>query len=104
MGPRSARERGTETRGAVLSRPQSPRGSSRRGFLPRREVSLCAFGLGTEGKADYREVVVAGGEVLHLPSELPHSCRALEDTLILDLFSPPSATTGVDRMPAGAGA
>lgn len=60
----------------------------------------CVFGLGTEG-ADHREVEVAGGEVLQLPSNLPHSCRALEDTLILDLFSPPSATTGVDRAPAG---
>jgi len=61
----------------------------------------CLFGLGTEGGADFREVEVAGGEVLHLPSNLPHSCRALEDTRILDLFSPPSATTGVDRAPRG---
>jgi unsaturated pyranuronate lyase len=61
----------------------------------------CLFGLGLEGTAAHRLVEVVGGEVLHLPSDLPHSCRALEDTLILDLFSPPSATTGVDRPAAG---
>lgn len=62
----------------------------------------CLFGLGAQGSDTYREVEVCGGEVLHLPSNLPHSCRALEATLILDLFSPPSATTGVDRPAADA--
>lgn len=40
---------------------------------------------------------VRGGEVLHLPSNVPHSVVAMEETLVLDLFSPPSATTGIDR-------
>ena len=36
-----------------------------------------------------REVIVRAGEVLHLPSNVPHEARALEDTLDVDIFSPP---------------
>ena len=36
-----------------------------------------------------REVVVRAGEVLHIPSNVPHEARALEDTLDVDVFSPP---------------
>ncbi len=57
----------------------------------------CLFGLGREGSSDHRELEVGPGEVLELPSNLPHSCRALEETHILDLFSPVSQTTGVDQ-------
>ena len=42
------------------------------------------------------DLVVVGGEVLHLPANVPHSAEALEDSVLFDLFSPPSATTGVD--------
>jgi quercetin dioxygenase-like cupin family protein len=52
--------------------------------------------VGAEGTPDHRTVEVNSGEVLHLPSNVPHSCRALEDTEILDLFSPISERTGVD--------
>jgi quercetin dioxygenase-like cupin family protein len=39
---------------------------------------------------DESEVVdVAAGEVLHLPSNLPHKAEALETTLDVDIFSPP---------------
>ena len=39
---------------------------------------------------DQREnVVVHAGEVLHIPSNLPHQAEALEDTLDVDVFSPP---------------
>ena len=34
-------------------------------------------------------VVVRAGEVLHIPSNVPHSAEALEDTLDLDVFVPP---------------
>jgi len=34
------------------------------------------------------EVVVRAGEVLHIPSNVPHRAVALEDTLDLDIFSP----------------
>ena len=39
---------------------------------------------------DESEVVdVAAGEVLHIPSGLPHKAEALETTLDVDVFSPP---------------
>ena len=39
---------------------------------------------------DQKEVVdVHGGEVLVLPSHVPHKAEALEDTLDVDVFSPP---------------
>ncbi len=54
------------------------------------------FKLGSaEGPRD--ELIVRGGEVLHLPPQVPHEAEALEDTVVLDVFSPPSATTGIDR-------
>lgn len=34
------------------------------------------------------EVVVREGEILHIPSNIPHRAVALEDTLDLDVFSP----------------
>jgi quercetin dioxygenase-like cupin family protein len=35
-----------------------------------------------------KEIVVAKGEVLRIPSNVPHRAVALEDTLDLDIFSP----------------
>lgn len=35
-----------------------------------------------------RQVIVRAGEVLHIPSNVPHRAVALEDTLDLDIFSP----------------
>jgi quercetin dioxygenase-like cupin family protein len=35
------------------------------------------------------EIIVRAGEVLHIPSNVPHEARALEDTLDVDVFSPP---------------
>ena len=43
------------------------------------------FRLGEDGS---EEVVVGAGEVLHIPSNVPHSAEALEDTLDVDIFSP----------------
>ena len=54
------------------------------------------FGVGDEGSADRYSVTVKAGEVLHLPSHAPHSADAVVDSLVLDVFSPPSATTGID--------
>lgn len=54
------------------------------------------FGLGKEGTSEYREVTAVAGDVLHLPSNLPHSAEVIESALILDLFSPPCQNTGVD--------
>jgi quercetin dioxygenase-like cupin family protein len=55
------------------------------------------FGLGESGGADHRIVEVKAGEVLHLPPHVHHSAHALEDSLVLDIFSPPSQMTGVDE-------
>jgi quercetin dioxygenase-like cupin family protein len=38
---------------------------------------------------DGKEIVVHAGEVLCIPSNLPHEAWALEDTLDLDVFHPP---------------
>jgi quercetin dioxygenase-like cupin family protein len=37
---------------------------------------------------DGKTVVVKAGEVLRIPSHMPHEAVALEDTLDLDIFSP----------------
>jgi quercetin dioxygenase-like cupin family protein len=41
------------------------------------------------GEDESEEVVVRAGEVLTIPSNLPHKALALEDTLDVDVFSPP---------------
>ena len=41
------------------------------------------------GEDEKEEVVVRAGEVLTIPSNLPHKALALEDTLDVDVFSPP---------------
>ena len=41
------------------------------------------------GEGDGEEVVVRAGEVLCIPSNVPHQAEALEDTLDVDIFSPP---------------
>ena len=37
---------------------------------------------------DGQEIVVSAGQVLRIPSHMPHAAVALEDTLDLDIFSP----------------
>lgn len=44
------------------------------------------FWIGEDGA---EEVVVRAGEVLHIPSLVWHKAEALEDTLDVDIFSPP---------------
>lgn len=46
------------------------------------------FFLGEDGA---ETLVVAAGEVLHIPSMVWHRAEALEDTLDVDIFSPPRA-------------
>lgn len=46
------------------------------------------FFLGEDGS---EEVTVNSGEVLHIPSMVWHRAEALEDTLDMDIFSPPRA-------------
>jgi len=44
------------------------------------------FWIGEDGA---EEIVVRVGEVLHIPSHVPHKAEALADTLDVDIFSPP---------------
>ncbi len=37
---------------------------------------------------DDGEVVVRAGEIIYIPSHVPHAAEALEDTVDLDVFSP----------------
>lgn len=41
------------------------------------------------GDADEREITVHAGEVIVIPPHVPHRALALEDTLDVDVFSPP---------------
>lgn len=50
-----------------------------------------------------RVITARSGEVMHLPSNIPHAAKAHEDTVVLDIFSPPSETTGIDRQSRLAG-
>jgi len=54
------------------------------------------WGLGEPGTPERREFEMGGGEVLHLPSNLPHQIEALEESQILDMLSPPGPM-GVDQ-------
>jgi quercetin dioxygenase-like cupin family protein len=40
---------------------------------------------------DGKEIVAHAGEVLCIPSNMPHKAEALEDTVDLDIFNPPRA-------------
>jgi quercetin dioxygenase-like cupin family protein len=44
------------------------------------------FWIGEDGT---REITVSAGEVLLIPSNVPHKAEALEETLDVDVFSPP---------------
>jgi quercetin dioxygenase-like cupin family protein len=43
------------------------------------------------GDAGTDEITIRAGEVLHIPSNVWHKAEALEDTLDVDIFSPPRA-------------
>ena len=44
------------------------------------------FWIGENGE---EEVIVRAGEVLHIPSNVPHKAEAIVDTLDVDVFNPP---------------
>ena len=41
------------------------------------------------GDEESEPIDIGPGEVLHIPSHVPHKAEALEDTLDVDVFSPP---------------
>lgn len=45
--------------------------------------------VGAEGSAGQRRYDLRAGEVLVIPSNVPHRAEALEDTLDVDVFCPP---------------
>lgn len=47
------------------------------------------FWIGDEDEEGYEERVVSAGEVMYIPSNVPHKAEALEDTFDVDVFSPP---------------
>jgi quercetin dioxygenase-like cupin family protein len=53
------------------------------------------FWIGEEEGGE--EMVLGPGEVIHFPSNVFHGAEALEDTRVIDVFSPPSAHTGLDQ-------
>jgi quercetin dioxygenase-like cupin family protein len=42
-------------------------------------------------RVDGREITVHAGEVLCIPAHMPHKAEAMEDTVDLDVFTPPRA-------------
>ena len=57
---------------------------------PNEQVTYILEGsLRMEFPGDTPDIVVHPGEVLVIPSGVPHGALALEDTLDLDVFSPP---------------
>lgn len=58
---------------------------------------MLRFGIGVPGSPEHHSIDVGTGEVLHLPPNIHHSAEAMEDTIVLDVFSPPSAMTGIDK-------
>ena len=56
-----------------------------------------SFGIGDDDSPQRSEMVLEEGEVLHLPSNVPHSAEALEESVVIDIFSPTSEKTGIDR-------
>ena len=47
------------------------------------------FWIGDPEAGDVEEIVVRAGEVLYIPSNVHHKAEAIEDTLDVDVFSPP---------------
>jgi unsaturated pyranuronate lyase len=52
------------------------------------------FWIGEDGM---EEITVSAGEVLLIPSNVPHKAEVLEEALAVDIFSPPSGRIGSRR-------
>lgn len=65
-------------RGALVPTHHHP--SEQMSYVTRGKVKVTA-----EGK----EFIVSKGELIHLPFESPHQFEAMEDSTVLDVFSPP---------------
>ncbi|MBM3784523.1 MAG: cupin domain-containing protein [Acidobacteria bacterium] len=54
------------------------------------QVSIVFSGL-LKFLSEGREILVAAGETLQIPSNVPHRVEVLEDSVVMDLFAPPRA-------------
>ncbi len=54
------------------------------------------FGIGEAGSDRHKVLDARAGEMVVLPPDVPHSAEALADSLLIDVFSPPSEKTGID--------
>ncbi len=65
---------------------------ARGAYVPRHAHTSEQFSLILDGALkfifDGREVIVHAGEMIFIPSNVPHAAQALEDTVDLDIFSP----------------
>ncbi len=64
----------------------------RGGVVPRHahenEQVSCVLSGALKFQFDEREVIVGAGEVMQIPGGIAHAVTVLEDTLVLDVFSP----------------
>lgn len=58
---------------------------------PNEQITYVLEGALHFSLADGQEITVRSGETLIIPPNLPHSAEALEDTIDLDVFTPPRA-------------
>ena len=68
---------------------------------PNEQISIVVegsviFRVADVSSSEFREVLVSAGQVMELPPHVPHGVRALEHSVVFDLFSPPSEKTGLD--------
>lgn len=68
---------------------------------PSEQVAVIVSGavrwsVGEEGSPTFAVRELRGGEVMVVPPDVPHGVEALEDTVILDLLSPPGLM-GIDQ-------
>ena len=71
-------------------------------YVPVHEHENEQFTCVLKGKLEFElaggeKTVVEAGQVIHLPPHAPHAARALEDTKVLDVFSPVTVGTGIDQ-------
>ena len=69
--------------------PSSPKHSHENEQLTWIVEGTLRLWLGEDGDEEMFDV--AAGEVLHIPSHVPHRAEALADTLDVDIFQPPRA-------------
>ena len=55
------------------------------------------FSLTEIGGGNPEEIVLESGDVMYLPSNVPHGAECLEDSHAMEVFSPVTEKTGIDH-------